>query len=700
VNQGLNDQGVPISTVLLSIEPTGFDSSVTSFASNAGFGSAALDLVEEGGERVQIRNGFSYYSREPASKTPGQVSTGSRRRFVILDGQPGPNQWEVLYISSNFSTSQAGMVRGLIDSVSLSTGGATQVEVTTAVSPLDGGIVSGGDTVDQDSEVTLSATPNAGFRFDGWIGGNVQDPSNPETTLVSNEDVSVTATFVRQWELTFGLMLGGTITGAGVFDDGSVLPIVATPSEGYRFDSWSGTGVIDPSNPMTNVSLGADQTVNASFIKVWDLGANATEGGTVEGSGSYEEGAVVTIQATLSEGFRFASWSGEGVGDMTATTTEVTVTSNATVTANFVAVSTLTVSASTGGTVVGDGEFDVGSVVSIMATPEEGYRFIGWDGEGVADVNALVAEVLISANGTVTANFMKVWGLAVSAEEGGTATGIGTYDEGTVVAISASPEEGYRFGSWIGEGVVDPNAAITEIIVVAESSVSARFVKVWSLTVTAGEGGAVEGGGTYDDGTLVNIVAMPAEGYRFGSWTGEGVVDPSQAATEISVDAVNTASASFVKVWNLKLSASEGGTAVGSGTFDAGEEISVSAVAGEGFQFVRWEGADSLAAPTSLETTVTLSADTTVTAVFVAIEDKPEDPQITPRITAFNLEGTDFTLRWTSVMGTAYTVESTDDLASLDWNPLLSVTADGEEAEAVFGVDSGTYFRVRVAEED
>lgn len=42
----------------------------------------------------------------------------------------------------------------------------------------------------------------------------------------------------------------------------------------------------------------------------------------------------------------------------------------------------------------------------------------------------------------------------------------------------------------------------------------------YTLTVTAGEGGTVSsGGGTYDEGTLINLTAIPNDGYVFEGWS-------------------------------------------------------------------------------------------------------------------------------------------------------------------------------------
>ena len=119
---GRNSSGVPITFITLSIEPNGFDSSVISFASNNGFDLAGLDLIESGGARTEIRNGFSYYSGEDAGLTPGQVNINDRRRFVILDGQPGPNQWTLRYINNDFSRRDTDAVLEAIDGISLADG--------------------------------------------------------------------------------------------------------------------------------------------------------------------------------------------------------------------------------------------------------------------------------------------------------------------------------------------------------------------------------------------------------------------------------------------------------------------------------------------------------------------------------------------------------------------------------------------------
>ena len=68
----------------------------------------------------------------------------------------------------------------------------------------------------------------------------------------------------------------------------------------------------------------------------------------------------------------------------------------------------------------------------------------------------------------------------------------------------------------------------------------------YTLTVTAGEGGTVSTeGGTYDEGTDVNIIATPDEGYEFIGWEGK---DFSETSIIITLSSNLSLQASFRKL--------------------------------------------------------------------------------------------------------------------------------------------------------
>jgi hypothetical protein len=214
----------------------------------------------------------------------------------------------------------------------------------------------------------------------------------------------------------------------------------------------------------------------------------------------------------------------------------------------------LTISSTEGGSVTEPGEevftYDEGMVVELVAEAEEGYRFVEWTGDVGTIDDVYAAETTSTMNGdyAITAEFVKQYGLTISSTEGGSVTepgeGVFTYDEGTVVDLVATPGEGYRFVDWTGDvgTIADVYDASTTITMNGDYSISANFVKQYDLTISSTEGGSVtepgEGVFTYDEGTLVDLVAEPEEGYRFDAWTGDvgTIADVYAAATTIAMN--------------------------------------------------------------------------------------------------------------------------------------------------------------------
>ena len=148
-------------------------------------------------------------------------------------------------------------------------------------------------------------------------------------------------------------------------DEESVAPIVQTPEQ-------------EPEPAPTQYTL----TVSAS------------EGGTVSTEGGiYDDGSEVTITATANEGYRFTGWGGNSSTNESLT---ITLNSNQTLQALFelIPIYTLSVTTSEGGTVSTEGgEYEEGTEVTITATPDEGYAFVGWEGS-----DEIVSELTFSIN--------------------------------------------------------------------------------------------------------------------------------------------------------------------------------------------------------------------------------------------------------------------------------------------------------------
>ena len=193
---------------------------------------------------------------------------------------------------------------------------------------------------------------------------------------------------------------------------------------------------------------------------------------------------------------------------------------------------TLTLSAGTGGTTdpaPGTHTYDTGTKVSITATPNTNYRFSGWTGDvpsGHENDNPIT--ITMDSDKSIEANFIRQYTLTITAGSGGTtdpSPGTHTYDVGTDVAITATPESGYRFGSWTGDVPSDhENDNPITITMDSDKSIEANFIRQYTLTITAGTGGTTNpSAGSYIDdvGTQVSVRAIPNSGYRFNNWSGD-----------------------------------------------------------------------------------------------------------------------------------------------------------------------------------
>ena len=101
----------------------------------------------------------------------------------------------------------------------------------------------------------------------------------------------------------------------------------------------------------------------------------------------------------------------------------------------------------------------------------------------------------------------------------GTVSGSGTVVEDSVVTITATPAEGYRFAQW-SNGLTNATETIT---VTSDTSLVALFAKIkyYDVTVKAddSEHGTVAGGGNFAEGSEVTITAEPGIDYRFVRWS-------------------------------------------------------------------------------------------------------------------------------------------------------------------------------------
>lgn len=253
----------------------------------------------------------------------------------------------------------------------------------------------------------LPAMPKPGVRVvaDGW---EVYWPAMTARTQLS--PVGSTAAVITVATET-SPTIGGAVQGAGQYGSGSTVYLTAVAAPGYRFNKWEGPGIaggLRTRNPL-DLTLTTSGTYRAVFTETRRLilRCEPENGGKLTGDGTYDINTTVTIRNLTNPGYRFIRWEGGPVASNTAEGTTITMDLNYTVVAIYDPPLALVTRSfpEKAGTAVGGGLYAGGSWVDITAIPADGFKFIGWTGEGIEDPTLSVTRVLVDKQKMVTANF-------------------------------------------------------------------------------------------------------------------------------------------------------------------------------------------------------------------------------------------------------------------------------------------------------
>ncbi len=191
--------------------------------------------------------------------------------------------------------------------------------------------------------------------------------------------------------------------------------------------------------------------------------------------------------------------------------------------------------------------------------------------------------------------------LTIYAEEGGTTDpepGTYTYEEGTEVELTASPNEGWFFVEWAGDETGTDTTI--EITMDHDKEVTAHFeeLEYYELTVNVDGEGAVEVDpeqDEYEEGTEVELKAFPEEGWYFDRWTGD--LEGAERKVTIMMDSDKELTAHFEESGDdehvLTINLEGKGTtepAPGDHLYQDGVEVDVTAESHEGWYFDGWSG--------------------------------------------------------------------------------------------------------------
>jgi uncharacterized repeat protein (TIGR02543 family) len=202
----------------------------------------------------------------------------------------------------------------------------------------------------------------------------------------------------------------------------------------------------------------------------------------------------------------------------------------------------------------------------------------------------------------------------------GTTGGSGSFDAGSSVTVTATPNTGYHFVNWTEAGVIVSTSSSYTFTLTANKTLVANFaINTYVLNITAVNGTVVKNPlqATYDHGTTVQLTATANTGYTFTSWSGDasGSVNP----LTVTMDAAKNITANFtLNTYVLNITAVNGIVVKNPDqlTYSHGSTVQLTATADAGYQFVSWSG-DATGSVNPL--TITMNSVKNITANFSPI---------------------------------------------------------------------------------
>ena len=391
-----------------------------------------------------------------------------------------------------------------------------------------------------------------GYIFKGW--------ANESGTLISGEDGKVYSdkkvlhesnhvipknevseiVFTAVWEAeTYTVTLdvnGGDAladdTISLTFGEKSTLPVPT--KEGHDFVGWY-NGDQKCTNE-TGALLSKWNVANNDTLLVarWEIASYEIEvqtdnaGGSVSGPSSADYNSSVQLTATTNPGYTWLGWydGNTKVSEGNSMTYTFTMPAeNKTYTAKWSKVTLATTPSEAGSVTSLTGKYNVGDEVTVTATTNDGYTWLGWyDGNTKVSEDLTYTFTMSAENKTYTAKWTYY---TVSTETN--IEGAGTYTAylnhkvtaGNTVTLTATTNAGYTFNGWYIDGSLVYSGSVYDIQMPAENVVIEAKWTPNVYTVTLDVNGGVALAEDFVNITFNSKATLPVptrEGYDFVGW--------------------------------------------------------------------------------------------------------------------------------------------------------------------------------------
>ena len=523
-------------------------------------------------------------------------------------------------------------------------------KVTVNTTPSGKGTASGAGVYQVGQIATIVPSPAQGWKV-GTVSasdGNITDNGDGTWSVVVNQDVTVTVTFVESIRyFTFSVIANANglvrykdiqglwsswaaqheVTAA----EKTIVTIEGKADSGYEFENWiSPTGATLPNNENNIiVEEGLNRKTYIAYFKEAYVPPT-------EFNFSLRCGLGGQVRYKTSDG-SWSSWS----------------------------------------TNIDGLEFAAGTLVYFEAQPESGYQFDKWDVNG-NEVLEISSSIEINQVTRIEGYFSKIpitnHNVTITANANGKCkykVGSGSYSEakashsvsiadGDVLEVLAVPDNGFAFSKWTIDGSDSTDNPYSQSVH-DDLSLSCTFAEIppEEVTITVQTDGTNEaryriGDGSWSNwssseqsfnvnvGSIYSIEAQVKGNYTFKEWTTSNEKtssNPANFTAKSGVNAIHIASFEAIVMRTLTVVAGTGGKCrvklnnswsdyySGSHTFTDiidGTKVTIEALADNGYHFSKWTDSG---APTSITREIIVDSNKTITAQFEV--DAPDEFQVT-----------------------------------------------------------------------
>ena len=240
-----------------------------------------------------------------------------------------------------------------------------------------------------------------------WVDGNIVLPAGNYDFYFKKDIMKVYIARNTVVTTTANPAEGGTLTGAGVYNNNDDVTLTATPNTGYNFVNWTKGGTQVSTDATYAFKAAGDVELVANFelktytVKFLNYDGEVLQSSTVNhGETPVYSGKTPERPADAQYTYTFSGWDNA----IAAATSDQTYKAQFNTTVNQY---TITVNTENG-TVTGAGTYDYGTNVTLTATANDGYEFVNWTKAGEEVSTEATYSLTVTENVVLVANFEKI----------------------------------------------------------------------------------------------------------------------------------------------------------------------------------------------------------------------------------------------------------------------------------------------------